>query len=85
MKKIFIIVSIFFTFVSSATQKAIVISDKAIIYADLVAKTPLGYLKKGQEVLVGEKIKSRNKMMAVALIGQVGWIKKANIRIISKE
>lgn len=85
MRNIFIIISIVFSFAIGATQKAIVTSEKAIVYADLIAKTPIGYLKKGQQILIGNKTKSRNKMIAVALIGQVGWIKKVSVRIVSKE
>ena len=66
---------------SLAAQKAIVSVEKAVVYSDSSLDVPLGYVKRGQKIIVGDVKKRHNKIIAVALIGRIGWIHVEDIQI----
>lgn len=68
-----------------AEQQAIVAVQKAVIYADTALTVPLGYVKKGKRLLVGDVKKRNNTIIAVALVGRVGWIKVRDIKFSKEE
>jgi len=62
-----------------AAQRAVVDVRQAIIYADLNQQSPIGYVGRGKQLLVGD-VKRRNKsMLPVMVNGQVAWIKVNDI------
>ena len=69
-------------FLSSAfaAQVAIVISDRAIIYADRQMSAPIGYLKKGKKLKVGEVKRNKGRVLPVVVNGRIAYIKVADIQ-----
>lgn len=62
-----------------AAQRAVVDVRRAVIYADLNRQSPIGYVTRGKQLLVGN-VKRRNKsMLPVMVNGQVAWIKVNDI------
>ena len=58
-----------------AAQWAIVKKEKAIIYADLRKTTPLGFVRQGKRVRVGEVGRSKGTLLPIIVSGRVGYIK----------
>ena len=68
-----------------ATQIAIVDSLRAVIYADLERESPIGYVRKGKELLVGNVKRRNGTMLPVMVNGQVAWIKVVDIYLPSEK
>lgn len=64
-----------------AAQIGIVRKPKAIIYADLDLKSPIGYVRKGKELAVGEVKRRRGEVLPVVVNGRVAWIRVADISL----
>lgn len=62
-----------------AIQEAIVVSPKAVIYSDIYLKSPIGYVRKGKKLAVGEVKRRRGTVLPVAINGQLGWIKTQDV------
>jgi len=79
-KVIFYFISyLFLSSVVFASQEAVVDTLRAVIYADVDKKSPIGYVRKGKKLMVGD-IKRRNgTMLPVMVNGQVGWIKVVDL------
>tara|TARA_R110002072_G_scaffold276051_1_gene437602 strand:- start:361244 stop:362125 length:882 start_codon:yes stop_codon:yes gene_type:complete len=69
----------FFSLCVSAAQLATVKVNRAVIYGDMAMKVPLGYVKKGKKLQVGEVKRKRGRILPVAINGRVGWIKTNDI------
>ena len=57
-----------------ASVEAIVITDKAVIWADQQRSAPLGYVTKGKTVTVGEVPRNKNQVVPIVVSGRVGYI-----------
>ncbi len=68
-----------------ANQTAIVDSLRAVIYADLERESPIGYVRKGKELLVGNVKRRNGTMLPVMVNGQVAWIKVVDIYLPSEK
>lgn len=68
-----------------ASQVGIVISKKAIIYADIERKSPIGYVKKGKRLAVGEVKRRQGEVLPVDVNGKLGWIETKNLRLPDEE
>lgn len=79
-----VLFSIFSPLVSAA-QVAIVKVSKAIIYADIELKSPIGYVSKGKQLAVGEVKRRRGEILPVSINGRVGWIRVSSLRLPSEE
>ena len=64
---------------------AVVISDKAIIYADAQMSASIGYLSKGRKIRVGEKPKNNGRVLPLIIQKKVAYIKVVDIERSSKE
>lgn len=62
-----------------AAQIATVKTQKAVIYGDMALRVPLGFVKKGKKLAVGEVKRKRGRILPVAINGKVGWIKTTDI------
>lgn len=68
---------IFFLFLSTTTygaQKAYVVVDEALIYADITLKAPIGKISRGQEVMVGSVARRSGTVLPIAISGRIAWI-----------
>lgn len=57
-----------------ASVEALVIVDKAIIWADVKRSAPLGYVVKGKTVTVGEVPRNKNQVVPIVVSGKIGYI-----------
>jgi hypothetical protein len=70
---------------SMAAQVAIVLSNKAVIFADINLKSPIGYVKKGKKLAVGDVKRKRGKVLPVLVNQQIGWVRVSDVRLPSEE
>jgi len=85
MQKITII-AILFGFMISKTaycaQSATVKAQKAILFSDPKAQNPIGHLRKGKRIRVGEVPKTKRKMLPIVVSGgRVLYIQKKDIEL----
>jgi hypothetical protein len=58
-----------------AAQAAIVKARKAIVYADTDMKIPLGYVRQGKKIKVGNVSREHNMLLPIVISGKIGYIK----------
>lgn len=69
----------------SAAQIAIVQSKKAVIYADVDLQSPVGYVRKGKQLQVGNVKRHQNQVLPVVVNGQVAWVKVIDLYLPEEE
>lgn len=57
-----------------AAQWGKVTSDKAIIYADQQKMAPIGFIKKGKKVRVGEIVRNNGTILPIVVLGKIAYI-----------
>lgn len=62
-----------------AAQEAIVVVPKAIIYSDLDMTSPLGYVKRGKKIVVGEVPKNKAQLYPILVSGKIAYIKVQDV------
>ena len=75
---IFMIV-FFCTLSAFAARNAVVVSEKAVIWADIARTTPLGYAVRGKVLRVGEVQRDKNQVLPVMLSGKLAYISVEDI------
>ncbi len=71
--------SYLFCLSAQASQMAVVDSLRAVIYADLDRESPIGYVRKGKQLMVGNVKRRNGTMLPVMVNGQVAWIKVVDV------
>lgn len=74
-----ILILIFLTFSSMASQIATVKVDKAVVYSDLSLSTPIGYVKRGKKLLVGDIKRNKDRILPIVISGKIAYIKTEDI------
>ncbi len=69
-----IILLLFMATTAQAAQWAKVTSDKAVIYADQQRIAPIGFIKKGKKIRVGEVVRNNGTVLPIAVQGKVAYI-----------
>lgn len=62
-----------------AAQWGTVLTEKAVIYADQSMMAPIGFVKKGQKIRVGEVKRSYGKLLPVVVSGKIAYIQVKDI------
>ncbi len=62
-----------------AAQEAIVISDKAVIYADKTMSSPVGYILRGKKVTIGEIPRNKARLYPIIVSGRVAYIRVIDV------
>ena len=70
---------------SFAAQVGIVVNKRAIIYADLERKVPIGFVKKGKQVPVGEVKRRQGELLPINVNGKIAWIETKNLYLPSED
>lgn len=65
--------------VALAAQKAIVIAEKAIVYADQQMTSPLGYIARGKKIRIGDIARNKGQVYPTLVSGKVGYIKVSDV------
>lgn len=78
--KFAIFILVFFVSLSAfAARNAIVVSEKAVIWADIARTTPLGYASRGKILRVGEIQRDKNQVLPVIVSGRLAYISVEDI------
>lgn len=62
-----------------AAQNAIVASDKAIIYADEQMSAPVGYVKKGKKIKIGDIARNKAQVYPIIVSGKIAYIRALDV------
>lgn len=80
--KIFIFALVCFTCLPLlAAQEAVVKTDYAIIYADPELEAPIGKVRRGKTIMVGEVKRRQDTILPVSVSGRIAWIKVEDITL----
>lgn len=60
-------------------QWAIVKAQKAIVYADAQMSAPIGYLRKGKKIRVGEVEKNKGRVLPTVYLGKLVYLRRADL------
>lgn len=64
---------------SWAAKMAIVSSGKAVIYADQGLTTPLGFVRSGRQLMVGETVRQSGTLLPVVVAGRIAYIQLKDV------
>jgi hypothetical protein len=62
-----------------AAQSAIVMVDRAVIYADEQMSAPVGFVRKGKKIQVGEISRNRAQVYPVIVSGKIAYIRVLDV------
>lgn len=62
-----------------AAQDAIVIVERAVIYADKTMSAPVGYVPKGRRVTIGEIARNKSQVYPIVVSGKVAYIRTIDV------
>lgn len=81
LKTIFYLLFLIFFFCPKlwASQDAIVTADRAIIYSDREMTSPIGYIRKGKKISVGEIPRNLAQVYPVVVSGKIAYIRVMDV------
>ncbi len=62
-----------------AAQDAIIIAEKAVIYSDREMKSPIGFVRKGRKVSVGEIARNNAQVYPIVVSGKIAYIRVLDV------
>lgn len=62
-----------------AAQDALVIIEKAVIYADEQMSAPVGFVRKGKKVKIGENARNKAQVYPIVVSGKVAYIRAIDV------
>jgi hypothetical protein len=62
-----------------ASQDAMVITDRAMIYSDRDMTSPIGYVKRGKKLVVGEIPRNKAQVYPIVVSGKVAYIRVLDV------
>lgn len=62
-----------------AIQEAMVISDRAVVYADEQMSAPVGFIRKGKKIKVGDIARNRAQVYPIIVSGKVAYIRVIDV------
>jgi hypothetical protein len=83
--KLLAFICLFYSGLAAASKPAIVVSTRAIIYADQELKSPIGYVSAGRKVLVGEVARKNGSILPIVVTGRIAWIKVEDLALNTEE
>ena len=69
----------FFCQLSWASQDAMVMAEKAVIYSDREMTSPVGYITRGKKIVVGEIPRNKGQVYPIVVSGKVAYIRVIDI------
>ncbi len=64
-----------------ALQKALVVNENTMVYADETLEAPIGYIKRGKIITVGEKMRRNGSVATLVVSGKVAYIKVNDLNL----
>ena len=62
-----------------ASQLAIVLSDQAIVYSDREMSSPIGYIRRGKKLVVGEIPRNNAQVYPIRVSGKIAYIRVVDV------
>jgi hypothetical protein len=62
-----------------ASQDAIVITERAVVYADREMTSPIGYINRGKKIVVGEVARNKAQVYPIIVSGKLAYIRVLDI------
>lgn len=62
-----------------ASQEAMVLADRAVIYSDREMTSPIGYVPRGKKLVVGEIARNKGQVYPIVVSGKVGYIRVLDV------
>jgi len=62
-----------------ASQTAIVVAEEALVYADDKMSAPVGYVRKGKKIIIGEIPRNRSQVYPIIVSGKVAFIRSIDV------
>lgn len=81
MKILKILLLLFITLQAYASQEALVVRDKAVVYADIHLKHPIGFVGKWKRIRVGSVARNGGEALPVIVAGKIAYIKTDDLSI----
>lgn len=79
------LVAVMFPTLGLSAQWAVVISERAIVYADPQMSASIGFIAKGKKIRVGEIAKNNGKVLPVIVSKRVAYVRVSDLETSSKE
>lgn len=70
---------LFFCPISWASQEAMVLAERAIIYSDREMTSPVGYVPRGRKVTVGEIARNKGQVYPIIVSGKIAYIRVVDV------
>ncbi|TNF27684.1 MAG: hypothetical protein EP319_11025 [Deltaproteobacteria bacterium] len=83
--KLLALLTLLFSSALYASRPAIVVSTRAVIYADQELKSPIGFVSAGRKVVVGDVARKNGSILPIIVIGRVAWIKASDLALNTEE
>ncbi len=64
-----------------AAQDAIVVVERAVIFADEIMSSPIGFVSRGKKVRIGEKSRNKSQVFPIVVSGKIGFIKASDLEM----
>lgn len=68
-----------------ASQHAVVNGEQAIVYSDLAMKSPIGFIRGGKVLKVGEKARMKGTLVPVVVSGRIAYVKVDDLRFVEDD
>ena len=62
-----------------AAQSAIVMSERAVIYADEQMSAPVGFVRKGKKLKIGENTRNKSQVYPIMVSGKIAYIRVVDV------
>jgi hypothetical protein len=62
-----------------ASQDAMVLSDKAVIYSDPEMTSPIGFVSRGKKLIIGEISRNKAQVYPIIVSGKIAYIKVIDV------
>lgn len=62
-----------------ATQDAMVIIDRAVVYSDKEMTSPIGYISRGKKIKVGDIARNKSQVYPIIVSGKIAYIRVLDI------
>ncbi len=73
------LISFIYAFDASAKQTAIVIVERAVIYADAQLSAPVGFVRKGKNLVVGDIARNHSQVYPIIVSGKIAYIRVLDV------
>jgi len=85
MKLLILLTFCIASFAVSAARVAVVNSERATIFSDLTMDSPIGFVRGGKVIKVGEKARMKGTIVPIIVSGRIAYIQVKDLRFVEDE